>query len=259
MIYSSSDGGQSWQVDTLLDRKMEHVSFDSRGRAYVCGQDQLLIREPGQAQWQVLRTDFQWLRCAHFPTEKYGATVGGEGFHGGRLHVFGPNAFWQQDTLHDIDGELDAVWYADSTTLLAAGAGWVIRSTDAGKSWERLRIENDIFTAIHFPTSQTGYLCGNQGSLYKTMNGGASWTKLRQGGSTGARHKPFRALWFKDADTGWLVGDNGIFWQTNDGGDTWKSIENAPSDADFTDIFWIGNQGWATARGGRLFRMMNDE
>lgn len=253
-LLSTADGGDTWHLDTLLNRKLEHVTSDPGGQSYACGQDQLLFRPVGARKWQVLRTDYQWLRGAHFPSSNYGAVVSGEGFHGGQLRVFGPDAFWKQDTLHDLAGELDAVWYVDSSVLVAGGAGWLIRSTDAGRSWERLRHTGDIFTSIHFPDNKTGYCCGSSGTILKTNDGGANWSVVRQGGASGRRNKGFRALWFSDAETGWLVGDAGVFWHTDDGGNAWRRVDGAPQDVDFTDVFTLGNQGWATAKDGRLFQ-----
>ena len=253
ILLSTDDGGATWQTDTLLNRKLEQVTGDPSGQSYACGQDQLLIRPAGERHWQVLRTDYQWLRDAHFPSNNYGAVVSGEGFHSGLLRVFGPDAFWKQDTLHEVTGELDAVWYVDSTVLVAGGAGWLIRSTDAGQSWERLRHSGDVFTSIHFPDAKTGYCCGSSGALLKSTDGGATWSTIRKGGASGSRNKGFRALWFSNAETGWLVGDGGIFWHTDDGGDSWQRVDGAPQDADFTDVFTLGNRGWATAKDGRFF------
>lgn len=253
VLLSTGDGGATWTLDTSLNRKMEHVTFDPNGQGYACGQDMLLFRPPGGKRWQMLRTDFQWLRCAHFPSGHYGAVVSGEGYHDGQLRVFGPDEFWRQDTLHEVLGELEAVWYADASTILAVGTGWVIRSADAGKSWERLRLTGDFFSSVHFPDAHTGYICGNTGDILKTTDGGKTWASLRTGGATGRHKKGFRALWFTSADRGWLVGDQGIFWQTTDGGNSWQEVADAPRDADFTDVYVRDGRGWATAKGGKMY------
>lgn len=250
-ILSSQDGGLSWMVDTLLLRKMEYVGFDPGGQAYACGQDMLFFRPPEESHWQLLRIDFQWLRAAHFPSRRYGATVSGEGFHSGQLRVFGPGDFWQPDTLHQIDGELESLWYADSATIVAVGAGWVIRSDDAGQSWERLHLSDDFYYSVHFPTADTGYICGHSGSLLKTVDKGRNWQTLRCSRVGGPG---YRAVWFTDADKGWLVGDNGIFRCSTDGGKNWRQVADAPADVDYTDVYVRDGRGWATGKGGRLFR-----
>jgi len=252
-LLSTADGGESWTVDTTLNRKMEHVTFAPNGQGYACGQDAAFFRSAGTTHWQLMREDYQWLHCAHFPGSDYGAIVSGEGFHGGQLRVFGPEDFWRLGTLHEVQGELAAVWYADSLTLLAVGAGWVIRSADAGQHWERLHLTGDFFTSVHFPDANTGYICGSSGSIYKTKDGGKNWQNIRKGGVAGKKNKGFQALWFTDTERGWLVGDKGIFWRTEDGGDSWQQVAEAPSAVDYTDVYVLDGNGWATGKGGRFF------
>lgn len=253
VLLSTADGGASWRLDTAFTRKMESVTFSPDGQAYAAGQDMLLYRPPGREQWLLFRTDYKWLRDVHFPSNHQGAVVGGEGYHGGLLRVFGPDYFWTPDTLHEMQGELESVWYADSSTLVAVGAGWVVRSSDAGQSWERLRLTDDFFTSVHFPDGKTGYICSSGGAILKSTDGGSTWNTLRKGGVAGQKRKPFQAIWFSTADRGWVAGDNGLLWQTSDGGQTWQNVADAPNDADFTNIFVKNGHGWITAKGGRLF------
>ena len=252
-VMNTNDGGLTWNTDTLFNWKMEQVCFDSQGQGYACGQNTLLYRPPGEEHWRVFRSDFQWFRACHFPNGKQGAVVGGEGFHGGIAHTFGPEPFWATDTVQTFPNEIESVWYSDSVTLHAVGFGWVMRSNNAGRSWERLEITGDFFQSVHFPTVSTGYICGSSGTILKTTDGGQHWRSIRKGGSTGKRLKAFRALCFATADKGWVVGDNGVFWQTEDGGESWNPVEEAPPDVDFTHVFLMGKKGWATAKGGRVF------
>ncbi len=253
LLMSTDDGGLSWHTDTVFDYSMEQVCFDSKGQGYVCGQNFLFYRPVGEAHWRLFSDDYQWLRSCHFPNGQRGAMVGGEGYHSGLLRTFGPDPFWATDTLQRFPNELESVWYSDSLTLHAVGFGWVMRSADAGHSWQRLDFTGDFFQCVHFPTASTGYICGSSGSILKTTDGGQHWQNIRKGGSIGNRQKAFRALWFVTPDKGWIVGDEGVFWQTEDGGTSWQPVAEAPEDADFTHVFFLGNKGWATAKNGRLF------
>ncbi len=252
-ILSTSDGGQSWQIDTLLHRKMESVMFDRTGQSYVCGQDFALFKQSGSSSWEEFRVNYRWNRACFFPNDRYGVMVGGGGLQGGQIFTFGPEAFWQLDTAQEFPNALVDVCFSDSLTAHAVGIGWVMRSADAGRSWQRLELTGDFFCSVHFPEPLTGYICGSSGTILKTTDGGQSWQEIRKGGSTGKRNKPFRALWFVNAETGYLVGDEGLFWLTENGGADWAQSEQPPDDVDFTDVQAIDGQGWATAKGGRIF------
>jgi photosystem II stability/assembly factor-like uncharacterized protein len=252
-VLSTSDGGQSWQIDTLLERKMECVAFDREGQGYVCGQDFALYRRPGNSLWEQLRVNYNWNRACAYPDGRRGAIVTGGAYQSGAIQAFGPNAFWHLDTIHETANVLADVTFSDSATAHAVGLGWVLRSGDAGRNWQRLEVTGDFFRSVCFPDPLTGYICGSSGTLLKTTDGGRSWREIRKGGSAGKRNRPFRSLCFADAGTGFVVGDDGLLWMTENGGDDWSQAEQVPCDADFTDVFVSGRRGWAVAIGGRMF------
>lgn len=252
-ILSTADGGQSWRTDTLLSRKMECVMFDREGQGYVCGQDFALYRPAGSSHWDDFCINYQWNRACWFPDSRHGAVVTGGAYRFGEVFSFGPNAFWQLDTLHETANVLADVQFSDSVTAHAVGLGWVLRSADAGHSWQRLDAAGDFFRSVHFPTPLTGYVCGSSGTILKTTDGGNFWQEIRKGGSTGKRNRPFRSLWFVSADTGFVVGDNGLFWMTENGGADWSQVVHPDDNIDFTDVYALSDRGWVVAKGGRIF------
>jgi photosystem II stability/assembly factor-like uncharacterized protein len=108
---------------------------------------------------------------------------------------------------------------------------------------------DDFFCDIQFPTAQVGYICGKEGSLFKTTDSGQTWQCIRKK----SRHAHFKALWFSSAESGWLVGENGLFWHTNDGGENWSSVAENTDNVQFTDVFAFADRGWLTAENGQLF------
>jgi photosystem II stability/assembly factor-like uncharacterized protein len=72
---------------------------------------------------------------------------------------------------------------------------------------------------IHFVDDQIGYVVGYNGGIYKTINGGSSWSAPLPSNTT----EHLYSTYFIDANTGFVVGDNGIVRRTSDGGASWQT------------------------------------
>lgn len=250
IILSSSDGGLNWSIDTLVNNRLESVTINTNGHAFACGMDGLLLDRPiGAGYWVPIRQDWCWNRACCFPNERYGLMASAEG----QLRRFGPEQFWDLDSTLVFPAQFDDICFSDSITAVAVGYGWVLLSEDAGHRWRRLEQTGDFFRAIQFPTPAVGYLCGYNGTLLKSADGGRSWREIRKGGALGERNQSFRALYFVNAEKGYLVGDDGLFWRTENGGADWQQVQEAPENVDFTNVFALGRRGWITADGGRFF------
>ena len=76
-----------------------------------------------------------------------------------------------------------------------------------------------------------GWVVGNGGVLYRTTDGGKTWT---------LSHLPValnpQAVSFADARHGWVVMAHRALLATSDGGATWTVAESAGHDSDFWDV-----------------------
>jgi photosystem II stability/assembly factor-like uncharacterized protein len=107
-------------------------------------------------------------------------------------------------------------------------------STDRGATWEERRLPESFgphFTSLAFADPQHGWLLdGYAGTLHRTLDGGQTWTELRQG-TWGGR------LNFISDNLGWAVAwnrDRGepnyyalqgrVLLRTLDGGSTWEQL-----------------------------------
>jgi len=73
---------------------------------------------------------------------------------------------------------------------------------------------------VSFGTSLVGYACGDNGSIYKSTDGGLTWAVK----NTGVANVKYNAISFKDASNGIVAGNNGTAYMTNNGGDTWQPL-----------------------------------
>lgn len=77
--------------------------------------------------------------------------------------------------------------------------------------------ESFTINSICFVDENTGFLCGDNGKVYKSLNGGVSWILS----NTGVETVKLNSISFKDASKGITVGDNGKIYITDNGGTSW--------------------------------------
>jgi hypothetical protein len=90
-----------------------------------------------------------------------------------------------------------------------------------------------MFTGVYFYNNSLGFIGTSDSVLYKTTDGGTSWTWL----NTGTHRTEMRSFFFESDSLGYMMCNNnggisGIL-KTKDGGRTWRSergiIENVTS------------------------------
>jgi photosystem II stability/assembly factor-like uncharacterized protein len=150
-----------------------------------------------------------------------------------------------------------------ATSVLAYGAfGLMLRSDDAGRTWRRQQIIEEGFDRhITRVVAANGMLLlvGESGTLAKSTDGGASWTRLAspyEGSYFGAAVTPGGALL--------IFGMRGNLYRSADGGTTWEKID-LPTKLPFfgalargdNSIVLTGGMGWLAVSNddGRSFRL----
>jgi photosystem II stability/assembly factor-like uncharacterized protein len=112
---------------------------------------------------------------------------------------------------------------ATATEAFASGRnGTLARTTDAGATWTDLGVPTtgDVID-VSFPTPGTGYALDSVGTLFKSANGGSSWSLL----NTGTQVQP-ASLLALDAKRVLLIGPRGVR-RSLDGGDTFSAAPGA--------------------------------
>ena len=107
---------------------------------------------------------------------------------------------------------------------------------------------------VYFINTQTGWACGNNGTIIKTTNGGSNWF-----GQTSGTAFPLFSIHFVNSYIGYAVTRvDGYFQKTFDGGSNWFTVFFSPKS--FESIYFIDSlTGWAagTSGGGWVFRTTN--
>lgn len=109
---------------------------------------------------------------------------------------------------------------------------------------------------LNFINIQTGWVCGNNGTLLKTTNGGNKWFEQ----NTGIIDRPLNSIHFINENTGWgctsLINTAGIIMKTTNGGNNWILQYSSPNKS-FLSLFFVDSlKGWisASGSGGWVYR-----
>jgi len=75
--------------------------------------------------------------------------------------------------------------------------------------------------SVFFLNANKGYICGDNGVLKSTVDGGATWTSSNTGISNTVN---LNSVYFKDSQNGVAVGSNGSVYITINEGSTWSAV-----------------------------------
>lgn len=157
------------------------------------------------------------------------------------------NPLPQGNTLRDVS-------FANPLSGTAVGdAGTIIRTTDGGQSWMRLRsgTSEDLW-GVSFTDEFHGIAVGANGAVVRTTDGGETWiTRSINSINT------LRSVTFTDASTGVAVEDLGRVFRTTDGGDTWSQLPSPGIFGLLGVAFTDANTGTAVGFNGSILRTTN--
>jgi len=196
-LYKTTDSGTSWT---------EMESWDGGGwTLYTIGED------------TVLHT--RWLNQAPYPNQIRRTTDGGLTWE--TVDSLAENVFYDEFAfVNDRTGFV--VGRMDTGNGLS---GFVRRTIDAGRTWTTLYVAVDLqyeFTGASFIDELNGWIGYYFGKVFRTTDGGYSWTELTSYAPPGGG--PTRDIQFTSPDSGWTVGGIGgnlTVSRTTDGGATW--------------------------------------
>jgi photosystem II stability/assembly factor-like uncharacterized protein len=115
--------------------------------------------------------------------------------------------------------------FTDDTTGYAISEGFVVKTTDGGKSWNAQALPvNAVVVKIQFTDKHTGYIITGINNtygtlLFKTVDGGAHWDTIHLNLLGGMPS----GMFFIDNNTGFITGSN-LFAKTTDGGEHWTDL-----------------------------------
>jgi photosystem II stability/assembly factor-like uncharacterized protein len=115
----------------------------------------------------------------------------------------------------------DIVW-------VSGGQGFVGKTLDGGKTWATVKTASNEFTPFIAAVDADHAWAATYNSVYKTVDGGLSWSKLNA--PVGGGFGNISDLRFADRNNGYVLATSGIaalptLFATNDGGLSWRALQ----------------------------------
>jgi photosystem II stability/assembly factor-like uncharacterized protein len=217
-INKSTDGGRSWEkINDQFTSSIHDIGFFN-------GQDGLMLAGSSSAK------------------KMYFSDDGGYS--------------WQPDTLF-INDLFYKMQVSGSSCYLLNTSSQLAISHNNGQNWQLFDVPAHLvdYRDMKFVSNAVGYLCGNQGKLVKTTDGGESWTDI----SLDPAHN-FSKLFFVDENIGWTIDVQGkkILRTTNGGNDWTHATLGSTYLHQPVSIFFLNDQdGFSTTAEGMLFKTSN--
>ncbi len=168
-ILKTTNGGDTWSVALFDDAHgLIDIYFSDKYNGWICGSNgAIYITNNGGSNWNYSNANTPyWLFGIFFPANNAGFTIGG-------------------NTNSDI----------------------ILKSDNSGNSWTKIRetFQDKMMIGLYFINDLEGWVCGFNGVMLKTTNGGISWNR-----ETLQTDKELREIFFVDS-VGYCVGFSGTF------------------------------------------------
>ena len=157
-----------------------------------------------------------------------------------------------------ISNSLTRLYFLNENTGFLGDFEKCWKTTNGGANWNfyNLGVTNIVYFSIDFINSNTGWLGGTNGILFKTTNCGLNWIQKSTGVDT-----RFYGMSFPTVDTGWGVGFNNTGTSrilfTSNGGDNWiTQYLNSGVELDEV-LFTSNNEGWVVGGPGIILHTSN--
>jgi len=166
-----------------------------------------------------------------------------------------PQVQWQRQNQFTYKGYVNDIVHFNMQKVVAAGdSGQVLISYDGCASIKNVNtVYNNSFKSLSFVNEQTGFVCGSNGIIIKTVNGGVNWTQLNTGGAT----ETFFGIQALNSSLIVAVGELGKIIKSTNGGTNW-AVKNSDNSCYLLSVkFFNQNTGVAVGWPGVIYRTTN--
>jgi photosystem II stability/assembly factor-like uncharacterized protein len=231
VILRTKDGGTTWEKKILpaAGKGLYGITQSPSGVLYVCGFDGKILRSYDMGDtWAFTQIDYFAFTGIAFADAVHAITVGGVSFNSGiREYIDSSGHNMHRDSLAY---QLNKITMVSATEGYICGYGAMLKTVDGGKTWNFQNVKDDNFNAMDIHGDEI-WMCGYNGGVYHTYDGGNHWTELRNGNNINLPRYRLLDIAFKDERNGWAAGESGKMIYTDDGGQHWEEYDQFTTEA----------------------------
>ncbi|MCX7879216.1 MAG: YCF48-related protein [Ignavibacteria bacterium] len=203
-LHKTTDGGYNWDLLAFPDTSIWALAVKSRGSV-----DEIFIGGYTEDFWNLDTNLVPGVGIVRISTD------------GGLTWLnFDDKVDW---VIHSIRGNSDfyTIQCINYDTIYAFGDNGVFKlSYNRGRFFSINNLDEWVnIRGSYFHNSKVGFVCGYNGALLKTTNGGFSWRKIDL-----KTNSNLYGIVFLNSDVGLVVGDKSSIYKTINGGETWVPI-----------------------------------
>jgi photosystem II stability/assembly factor-like uncharacterized protein len=287
-LFATSDGGESWRnilfaQDLAENYRFYAVYFIDVLNGWICGEygedgDGVLWRtKDGGLSWEIITAQTLGAGLPAnsgaytqvvFLDHEHGFLISSgehflESFDGGKTWVRAQQLRGQAYGLYFLDDDPRIGWVLCQEVNPATWASnWTGHwfTADAGGHWSDNADHFDgvvgvDIAACRFWNQLEGIICGPDGVLFRTHDGGKHWHRLRPPIS-GDLNFLFLSPFAQDRSV-WMVGAHGGIWLSDNGGLHWETRQSGTLEELHAIWFNTAQRGWVIGAGGILLGSMD--
>ncbi len=110
----------------------------------------------------------------------------------------------------------------------------------------------EVLNSIHFPSTNTGYVVGKNGTVLKTTNGGTNWNVIPSGISD-----HLECVFFINNNFGFAGGWYGALHKTTNGGTNWSPVTGISGAGSLYSIIFLDSLNGLVGGASPLFKTTN--
>ena len=275
-ILSTTNGGESWGSDPFWGTYHPALFFLDENNGWKVNYDgtfrywNVSFTTNSGNTWSsgmAVYDQYSYPKSIFFITPDIGWVVGPRPYGGAVYKSTNGGSSWYPLT-SNANNTLNSIFFIDSLNGWAVGehttntpypipGSSIIKTTDGGSNWiAQPELTTHNHQSVFFVNINTGWICGDNGMLFKTTNAGSTW-QFQETGIDTNEVNCFNEICFVNENCGYIIGKSGLILNTTNSGESWNNQERGTTN-DLLSIFFLDSLfGWISGEGGFILRTTN--